>query len=260
LGHRSNAGGRAPRTRGGQAAAGRRQADGERRGGGGRGAARHPEAGVQHGGADRRDGGDRTHRALGYRRWRHHGRQRFDRGIRKHVAEKEIDYIVMGTKGASGWSGDVIGTNTGNVITKVKCPILVIPEHASYKPIKEIVFPTDFNIFFKNRVLTTLSEAIQHTTASLSILYISKKVQDLTTLQKKNRTFLDEHLEDKPHNYFFITDENIETAIDTFVKSHQVDMIAMVAKNLNYFQRILFKPTVEKLSYYTTIPFLVLHE
>jgi nucleotide-binding universal stress UspA family protein len=184
----------------------------------------------------------------------------FIEAVRKHVVEKEIDFIVMGTKGASRWKRDTIGTNTGNVITKVKCPVLVIPEHARYSQVKNIVFPTDFNIFYKNRILNTFTEILQQTKASASILYISKKVQDLTPLQKKNRNYLQEHLEDKPHNSFFITDENIETAIDTFVSSHEVDMIAMVAKNLNFFQRILFKPTVEKLSYYTKIPFLVLHE
>jgi hypothetical protein len=34
----------------------------------------------------------------------------------------------------------------------------------------------------------------------------------------------------------------------------------MIAKNLNFFQRILFKPTVEEISYHTKVPFLVLHE
>ena len=34
----------------------------------------------------------------------------------------------------------------------------------------------------------------------------------------------------------------------------------MIAKNLNLFQRILFKPTIEEISYHTEIPFLVLHE
>jgi len=34
----------------------------------------------------------------------------------------------------------------------------------------------------------------------------------------------------------------------------------MVAKNLNFLERILFKPKVEKISYHTTVPFLVLHE
>jgi hypothetical protein len=37
-------------------------------------------------------------------------------------------------------------------------------------------------------------------------------------------------------------------------------MIAMVAKNLNLFQRTLFQPIVAKISYHTKVPFLVLHE
>ncbi len=34
----------------------------------------------------------------------------------------------------------------------------------------------------------------------------------------------------------------------------------MVAKNLNYFQQILFQSKVEEISYHTDVPFLVLHE
>ena len=39
-----------------------------------------------------------------------------------------------------------------------------------------------------------------------------------------------------------------------------IDFIAMVAKNINFYQRILFKPQVEKISYHINIPFLILHE
>ena len=34
----------------------------------------------------------------------------------------------------------------------------------------------------------------------------------------------------------------------------------MVAKNLNYFQQILFHSKVEEISYHTDVPFLVLHK
>ena len=45
----------------------------------------------------------------------------FIESIRKHVEEKNIDCIVMGTKGASGLKKIIAGSNTGDVITKVKC-------------------------------------------------------------------------------------------------------------------------------------------
>ena len=54
----------------------------------------------------------------------------FIESIRKHVEEKKIDIIVMGTKGASGLKKIIVGSNTGDVITKVKCTTLAVPEAA----------------------------------------------------------------------------------------------------------------------------------
>src|SRR5690606_4482970 len=53
------------------------------------------------------------------------GKGRLAETIRHYVKEKEVDYIVMGTKGTSKITNNEIGSNTGEVITKVKCPILV---------------------------------------------------------------------------------------------------------------------------------------
>ncbi|MAP55103.1 universal stress protein [Altibacter sp.] len=184
----------------------------------------------------------------------------FVEAIRKHVDEKKIDYIVMGTKGASQLNASTIGSHTGEVITRVKCPVLVIPEQARYTPPKNILFPTDFNMYYKSRILKTLSEILRVKEAALRVLYVSKKVHELSSLQQKNRNFLQEHFENKPHHFYYITDLNIDNAIESFVAKNDTDMIAMVAKNLNFFQRILFRPTVEKISYHTKIPFLVLHE
>ena len=184
----------------------------------------------------------------------------FIEAIRKCVLEKDIDYIVMGTKGASKFSKTVLGSHAADVITRVKCNVLVIPEKAKYSKPENIVFPTDFNIYYKNKLLKSLSDIIKANVAKLSVLYVSKKVQDLTPLQNKNRNFLEDYLQDKPHSFYFISNANIDNAIEDFVSERPVDMIAMVAKNLNLFQRTLFQPTVAKISYHTKIPFLVLHE
>jgi nucleotide-binding universal stress UspA family protein len=184
----------------------------------------------------------------------------FIEAIRKCVVENNIDYIVMGTKGASKYSNRVLGSHTADVITRVKCNVLVIPEKARYSKPENIVFPTDFNIYYKNKLLNSLSEIIESNCAKMSVLYISKKMRDLTPLQKKNRNFLEDYLQDKPHKFYFISNANINNAIEDFVDKKSVDMIAMVAKNLNLFQRTLFQPTVARISYHTKVPFLVLHE
>ncbi len=181
--------------------------------------------------------------------------------IRKQIEEKEIDYIVMGTKGASGLIEMTVGSNTGDVITKVKCPILVVPEKARYQKPKEIAFPTDYNQHYKSKIINTITSILSLHNSALRVLHVSKKEKELSELQKKNKSMLDDHLSNSvAHSFHFLSNTKIEEAVQCFVESRNIDMITMIAKNLNLFQRILFHPTVEKISYHTDVPFLVLHE
>ena len=184
----------------------------------------------------------------------------FTDSIKKQVKEKNIDLIVMGTKGATGLKELTIGSNTGDVITKVKCPLLAVPENTTYSRPKEIAFPTSYNLGYDIKVLDDLKElALLHQSA-LRFLYISTKCEDLSKEQMKNQTFLNNYFTDIEHTFHKVTGQKLEAAVQCFTESRDVDMIVMVAKNLNFLQRILFRPAVEKISYHTDIPFLVLHE
>lgn len=180
--------------------------------------------------------------------------------VKREVEDKNIDLIIMGTKGASGLKKVTLGSNTGAVITKVKCAILAIPENARYQQIREIAFPTDYHTGFDIKVLNNLIHVVRTTGATLRILHISRKGEQLSQEQEQNKEFLHEYLSDLNHSFHSITSSRLETAVQCFVESRDIDMVAMVAKNLNFFQRILFRPAVEEISYHTDIPFLVLHE
>jgi len=180
--------------------------------------------------------------------------------IKSNVQEKNIDLIVMGTKGASGIKKAIIGSNTADLITKVKCPVLAIPEKATFHKLNEIAFPTDYNIFYQTKILNTLLELMKTCDASLRILHVRKKDEKLTTYQEGNKEYLHSFFMDEKHSFHRVTNKKIEAGVQCFVESRAIDMIVMVAKNLNLFQQILFKPTVEEISYHTEVPFLVLHE
>ncbi|WP_340065914.1 universal stress protein [Ascidiimonas aurantiaca] len=180
--------------------------------------------------------------------------------IKEFVREKEINLIVMGTKGASGLREVVIGSNTGDVITRVPCPELVIPEDAVFESPAQIVFPTDFNLLYNADILDTLVHICNMHNAHIHVLFVTKNKEKLNAEQVANRELLLGYLSDCPCTFHTTTNNRLENAIQDFVKTHDVDMIAMVAKNLNFFQQIFFRPTVENISYHTKVPFLVLHE
>ncbi|HMB65128.1 MAG TPA: universal stress protein, partial [Eudoraea sp.] len=184
----------------------------------------------------------------------------FTDSIKNLIEENKIDLIVMGTKGATGLKKVTIGSNTGNVMTKVKCPILAVPEDAEYHHPREIAFPTDYHLNYNVKVLDDLRDlAIMHASA-LRFVYISQKGEEYSTGQLRNQRFLSDYFVDLEHTLHKITGQKLEAAVQCFTESREIDMIVMVAKNLNFLQRILFRPSVEKISYYTKIPFLVLHE
>jgi len=184
----------------------------------------------------------------------------FIESIRKHVEEKKIDMVVMGTKGATGLTKIIVGSNTRDVITKVKCATLAVPEKAEFTALKELAFPTDFSLNYDMQILQPLFDVLENHKPSLRIVHVSKKKTDLNIEQKRNRELLDDYFNNTSHSFHYLKNKKTEIAIQHFVESKRINMICMVAKNLNYFQQILFHSNVEEISYHTKIPFLVLHD
>lgn len=184
----------------------------------------------------------------------------FIEGVRSYIKNNNIEFLVMGTKGASGFKKMTIGSRTSAVITRVKCPILIIPEKAVFKQPIHIGFPTDFNMLYKFKVIKTLLEVANTHQSSIKVLRVAQIQKALDNDQNFNRELLKNLLGETTHSFHVIENPDLENALQSFINTMQIDMVAMMAKNLNFFQRILFKPQVGQISYHKQIPFLVLHE
>ncbi|WP_394973052.1 universal stress protein [uncultured Croceitalea sp.] len=187
----------------------------------------------------------------------------FLESIKKNITEKKIELIIMGTKGASGMRKHIIGSNAGDVITKVKCNTLIIPKGVAFSIPQEVAFPTDYNIFYSHKILEAITEILGLCQGNIRIMNVSKAGRQLTNVQEKNKEYLFDYLNEifpKNNSFHTITNKNVNSAIQCFVESRDVDMVIMVAKNLNFLQQILFDSLVEKISFHTSVPFFVIHE
>jgi len=180
--------------------------------------------------------------------------------IRNHVEERQIDFIVMGTKGATGLKKVIVGSNAADVIKKVKCTTLVVPEHAKFNGVKELAFPTDYYLSFGVDLLKPMYELLQEHQARLHVLHISNTTESLSLAQHDNKDLLKDYFSHFETKFYNLINKRVEDALDCFVQAREINLVAMVAKNLNYFQQILFHSKVEEITYHTQIPFLVMHE
>ena len=179
--------------------------------------------------------------------------------VKQNVLEKEIDLVVMGTKGATGAKEIFLGSNTGDVLMKTDCNVIAIPENSTYKAPKEIVFPTDFKLRYERDDLSPLIELAETNKSTLRILHFSQDGQ-LTEEQVSNKRVLSSYLETMEHSFHTLTNIDFEEALNCFVQSRgNIDMIAMISGHYNFFQRLFFRPKVMELSFHTKVPLYVLH-
>lgn len=179
--------------------------------------------------------------------------------IEKTITQKDIDLVVMGTKGATGSRGVIFGSNTVNAMEKIRaCPVMAIPEEVRYSVPKEIVFPTNYKSTFKRKELSSLIEIAKMHKAAIRALHISKK-RELNDAQENNKHLLDEILGDVDHSFHLLTDDDIPKGLTSFVESRDSDMIAFINRKHFFFGSVFSKPLIKEIGYDATTPILALH-
>ncbi len=183
--------------------------------------------------------------------------------VRKTVEEKKIDLIVMGTKGTLGIKSSIISSNTGNVITKIACNVLAVSENTIIKTPSKIAFPTDFNLFYTYSILNSITEILEISKAKLDVIHMTQSKPNFSNSQVINQAYLDDYLKElftERHSFNHILGKNVRDSILKYIAENKIEMLTMVAKNLNLFQQVFFNNPVEELSYHTSVPLLVMHE
>ena len=67
------------------------------------------------------------------------------KGIGKELAEEGADWVILGSKGASGLKEIFVGSNAERVIRHSNCPVITIKEKTDLSAIKSMVFASDLS-------------------------------------------------------------------------------------------------------------------
>lgn len=177
--------------------------------------------------------------------------------INEIVESKDIDLIIMSTKGKTANKSITFGSNTVQVIKYVKCPVLAIPVGYINKYPKNIVFPTDYMMPFKRRELSLLSGIAMSFMATINFLHISD-YEKLSHRQLDNKSYLDCALQDNKTSFIQTSGKDVTKTINEKLASDAVDMLVMVNQRHSYLENILYRSTIEKIGLEIKIPFLVL--
>lgn len=178
--------------------------------------------------------------------------------IKLLAKEKNSDIIVMGMKGAGGLD-KIIGSTTTNVIRKVKVPVLVIPDKASYQPIQHITYAYDLNDPSGPALFQPLLDMAAGYQSRFSLLHVQGPSE-----AKENpavgKTALEAIFNGRQVTWVTTEDSNVTRGISDYLLQHPAELLAMIAHRHNFFERVFSKSHTTAMAYETSIPLLILHD
>lgn len=177
--------------------------------------------------------------------------------IREVAIHENIDFIVMGTSGASGWFDSFIGTNTSSVISEIEVPVLSISHDTKFHKIETIGFRTRYKedeIYALNEVM----DLAKRIGAKVKCVYV--KTPDSGFNGERIEYWESIFENERDLEFFVIPNDDVESGIEDFIQNQDIDLMAMVAHRKNFFTRLFTISNTEKMSLHSKTPILALHE
>ena len=176
----------------------------------------------------------------------------FVENIRRVILDREIDLIMLGKS-----SGEILNAGlffdkkTLEIITKVKCSVVLVPEHAPLKIPESALLPTDLSITSNNSIFGILTSLTFVQKMSLYFFATGQK-----HILKPYKEYCKTIISNVINSISFKSVQEIDLKYNN--SDHKdFDFIMVMAKNLSIFQMVFSGPHGDY--YNPNAPVLFLH-
>lgn len=177
--------------------------------------------------------------------------------VNEFVVEKNIDIVIMGTKGQSNDKEITFGSHTLQVLKYAQCPVLAIPKNCAFSSPRNMLFPTDYQVPYSKKELELLNDLAGSYKSTIHVLHMSR-AEKLSIRQEDNKLFLKRYLSKTKLVFTQLPSEFMIGTINRHLKESEMHLLVMVNSRQSALEKILFQSTVDKIGLKTKIPFLVL--
>lgn len=173
--------------------------------------------------------------------------------ISDFVRDNNIDFVITGTKGASGFMGFLLGTESERIEAEVECPVLLVPENATVRKGLRIILAHDYKSIISKKQRSVIKFFLTLYKGTLDVVHVEEK-HDKPEAEKS----VINNLQDLGANFHKVVNNDVEKGLNDFVVKNNVDMLALIYHDHGFLSRIFGRSTTRNLTYHTKIPLLVL--
>lgn len=176
--------------------------------------------------------------------------------IHEMAQEIKADLVVMGMKNEK--KSRIMGSTTFVAIRKAGVPVLIIPEHASFVPIKHMVVAADFNELNDVSCFDLLFKLVDQYDASVQVFHVHPKGVEMTASEVPGKMQLGHVFSRYSFQYQEVEDDDVEHGILEFIKNHPTDLLVMVAHHHSIFERLFGRVMTQSIALKSSVPILAL--
>jgi len=137
---------------------------------------------------------------------------------------------------------------------------LAVPAGTKELKIKRIVFATDYSKVQDPSTLRILVDLAQLFNAEIHILNVNP-IPSSTSIEEAEEAFsIEQYFKNVKHSFQFSSEGNIEKGINNYIKSNDIDMVAMIPQKHNLVKKLFKGSLTQKMAHHTKIPLLAFHQ
>ena len=182
--------------------------------------------------------------------------------INEVAKEHDVDLIVMGSHGTSGFKEIFVGSNTEKVVRNSDIPVLVIKKKPMALDYKHVVFSTDFSDE-AIRPFINASKLLESFDATIHLLNVNVPGEAFRTsseMESKALEFLQkvEGNLDRKNEVSYVSDFSVERGVLRFASKINADLIVIPTHGRKGLAHFIEGSISEDLANHSEIPVLTL--
>jgi nucleotide-binding universal stress UspA family protein len=165
--------------------------------------------------------------------------------------------IVMGTTGATGLRGVMLGSTASGVVAKSSKPVLVVPPKATFRNYARFALATDFQMAAEKNDLLVMRELLDLQHTGLDIVHVLTRSDAEPDAHQEAK--FSKKLDTIPHEYHYLHSQDISQAIRNFVEARECNGLIAIAHEHSFLQRLFTTSFSRALAQTVQVPLLILH-
>lgn len=174
--------------------------------------------------------------------------------ILKTISNERPDIVVIGTKGATGLKEVFLGSVAERIMNQAKTMVLAIPAECRYKPIKKILYLTQFEKLQMDLLHKLHNFAVRFKAHILALqLRDFEQTSDKLLLSKWK-----DHFGGNNITFEIQVTDSVEETITETLGARGIDLIALHVHHKGLLEKLLLHSLPRELAFHSQVPLLTI--